>query len=131
MLEAFKARLQALERETFALWLAARHPRTPWYAKAFAGFVVAYAVSPIDLIPDFVPVLGFLDDIVLLPAGLWVAIRLVPPDVLDECRARARDSLGDGRPSGRAAAVAVVAIWLALATFAAAWAWEVLGRRGP
>ena len=131
MLESFKARMRALERETYALYLAARHPGTPWYAKAFVAVVVAYAVSPIDLVPDFIPVLGFLDDLVLLPVGLWIAIRMIPPAVIAECRARAHDSMAEGQPSGRAAAVAVVAIWVILAALALMWGWESFGPRGP
>lgn len=131
MLEAFKSRMRVLKRETYALYLAARHPGTPWYAKAFVAVVVAYAVSPIDLIPDFIPVLGFLDDLVLLPAGIWIAIRMVPAGVLEECRARAHDSLEAGEPSGRAAAIVVVAIWVVLAALAAMWGWEAFGPRGP
>jgi len=131
MLESFKARMRALKRETYALYLAARHPGTPWYAKAFVAVVVAYAVSPIDLIPDFIPVLGFLDDLVLLPVGIWIAIRMIPPAVIAECRARAHDSMAEGQPSGRAAAVAVVAIWVILAALALMWGWESFGPRGP
>jgi uncharacterized membrane protein YkvA (DUF1232 family) len=114
-----RERVEALKRETFALWLAARHPGTPWYAKAFVGMVVAYAVSPIDLIPDFIPVLGFLDDVVLVPAGIWIALRMIPGPVMAECRARAVDAMSGGKPSGRAAAIVVVAIWVALAALAA------------
>lgn len=114
-----RERVEALKRETFALWLAARHPGTPWYAKAFVGMVVAYAVSPIDLIPDFIPVLGFLDDLVLVPAGIWIALRMIPGPVMAECRARAADAMSGGKPSGRAAAIVVVAIWAALAALAA------------
>ncbi len=131
MLEAFKTRLESLKRETYALYLAARHPGTPWYAKAFVAVVVAYAVSPIDLIPDFIPVLGLLDDLVLLPMGIWIAIRMIPPAVLDECRTRAGESMEEGRPSGRTAAVVVVAIWLVLAAVALLWGWEAFGPRGP
>ena len=78
-----------LKQETLALYLAARHPDTPWYAKLWAGAIVAYALSPIDLIPDFIPVLGYLDDVIILPAMIWVALRLVPAAVLATCRAQA------------------------------------------
>lgn len=131
MLEKLKDRVEDLKRETFALYLAARHPLTPWYAKAFVALVVAYAVSPIDLIPDFIPVLGFLDDLILIPAGVWIAIRMIPAPVLEECRARAGESLGEGRPSGRAAAAVVIAIWVVLAALFALWGWEALGNRAP
>ena len=90
MLESLKLRVGRLKREIHALALAARHPRTPWYAKALIGGVVAYALSPIDLIPDFIPVLGYLDDLVLVPLGIVAAVKLVPPDVMAECRARAQ-----------------------------------------
>jgi uncharacterized membrane protein YkvA (DUF1232 family) len=89
LLEELKKRVGYLKAETFALYLAARDPRTPWYAKLVVAGIVAYAFSPIDLIPDFVPVLGYLDDLVLIPAGIALAIKLVPDQVLMECRARA------------------------------------------
>jgi uncharacterized membrane protein YkvA (DUF1232 family) len=104
-----------LKREALTLWFAARHPRTPWLAKALGWLVVAYALSPIDLIPDFIPVLGFVDDALLLPALIWLAVRLTPPDVLATCRAQADAWLADGhaRPRSRWGAVLVVALWVA------------------
>ncbi|WP_263317001.1 YkvA family protein [Marinobacter sp. R17] len=102
-----------LKADTLALYLAARDPRTPWLAKAVVAIVVAYALSPIDLIPDFIPVLGYLDDIILLPLGIALAIRLVPEAVMSDCRARALDAFKNGRPVNRWAGVAVVAIWMA------------------
>jgi uncharacterized membrane protein YkvA (DUF1232 family) len=91
LVDRWRARARDLETEVRALWLASRDPRVPWHAKAVAGLTVAYALSPIDLIPDFIPVLGHLDDLVLVPLGLALAIRLVPPEVLAEHRARVRD----------------------------------------
>lgn len=85
-LETWKARAKALKVEIHALMIAYRDPRTPWAAKACALLVVAYALSPIDLIPDFIPVLGYLDDLILLPFGIALAIRLIPPEVMDEAR---------------------------------------------
>ncbi len=112
MIELWKARARQLKREVHALYLACRDPRCPWYAKAAAAAVVAYALSPIDLIPDPIPVLGYLDDLVLVPLGIWLAIRLVPAAVMDDCRAQALD----GRlPGSRAGAVAIVLIWVLLA----------------
>jgi uncharacterized membrane protein YkvA (DUF1232 family) len=99
---------RALKREVVALWLAARDPRTPLLAKIVAACVTAYALSPIDLIPDFIPVLGLLDDLIIVPAGLWLALRLVPDDVIQECRARARET---EKPVSRAGFIAIVAIW--------------------
>lgn len=115
---------QALKRDTLALYYAARDPRTPWLAKLVVGLVVAYALSPIDLIPDFIPVLGYLDDLLLLPLGIWLAIRLLPAEVLAECRARAALELE--RPRSRAAPAVIVAIWIALAVLAGWWLAKLL-----
>jgi uncharacterized membrane protein YkvA (DUF1232 family) len=107
---------RTLKQETYALYLAYQHPDTPWYARAWAFVVVAYAVSPIDLIPDFIPVLGFLDDAILLPIGIWIALRLIPAPVMAECRERSRDILGKPTSAaGRWAAGIIVVIWLLLA----------------
>jgi uncharacterized membrane protein YkvA (DUF1232 family) len=105
-----RAWAQRLRRDAHALWLAGRDPRTPWYAKAVALATAAYAFSPIDLIPDFVPILGYLDDLILVPAGLWLALRLVPADVLAEHRATADQTAG--RPVSKAAAVCIVSVWV-------------------
>jgi uncharacterized membrane protein YkvA (DUF1232 family) len=107
----WRARVAALKRETLALYLAARDPRTPWYARAVVAAVAAYALSPIDLIPDFIPVLGLMDDVFLLPLGITLALRLIPEDVIGECRARAADAFAAGRPVSRSAALTIVAIW--------------------
>ena len=122
-MESFKNRLRLLKRETHALYLAARHPRTPWYAKLFVAGVVAYALSPIDLIPDFVPILGYLDDLVLIPLGIAVAMKLVPPEVLAECRARAAEAAENARPASRVAAAVVIGIWVLLAVWGSLWAY--------
>lgn len=114
----------ALKRESLALYHAARDPRTPWYAKAVAGAVVAYALSPIDLIPDFVPVLGYLDDLLLLPLGIWLALRLVPAPVLADARRRAEATLE--QPASRTAAVAIVAIWVVCAIALGTWLLQFL-----
>ncbi len=124
--ERWRAALERLRTELRALWLAARDPRTPWYAKALAAAVLAYAASPVDLIPDFIPVLGHLDDLVIVPLGIWLAIRLVPPEVLAECRERARAEAAAERRGGWVAAVAVVLIWLALAGAAGWLVWRLL-----
>ena len=126
MLESFKTRVRHLKQETYALYLAARHPHTPWYAKLFVAGVVAYAFSPIDLIPDFVPVLGYLDDLILIPLGIVVAIKLVPPEVLAECRARTQEAAANGKPVSRVAAVVVIGIWVLLTALCALWAYEAL-----
>jgi uncharacterized membrane protein YkvA (DUF1232 family) len=130
-LEAFKQRARRLKAETFALYLAARHPRTPWYAKLLIAGIVAYALSPIDLIPDFVPILGYLDDLILLPMGLAVAIKIVPAAVLAECRARAQEVLSNGKPVSRVGAAVIVVIWVTLAALCLAWVyWVALAVHG-
>ena len=123
VLDRVKAWASALKRETVALWFASRDPRTPWTAKAFAVFTVGYALSPIDLIPDFIPVLGFVDDAILLPGLIWLTLRLLPSDVITESRARADAWLasGNARPVNRVAIVVIIAIWLG----AAYWAWRL------
>ena len=93
---------RSLKRDVVALWLAARDPRVPWYAKAMAGLVAAYALSPIDLIPDFIPVLGYVDDLIIVPAGIWLVVRMIPPELMAEFReAQGRVD----RPVSRAAAL--------------------------
>ena len=114
-LARWKMRARQLQAEVYALYLAYRDPRVPWYAKAVAACVVGYALSPIDLIPDFIPVLGYLDDLVLIPLGIALVLRMIPPAVMDECRARAHAELVDGKPVSRAAAAVIVMIWVGVA----------------
>jgi uncharacterized membrane protein YkvA (DUF1232 family) len=95
--------------------LAYKDPRVPLFPKVFAGIVVAYAFSPIDLIPDFIPVLGYLDDLILIPLGVYLAVRMIPPDVLAECRSEAQEVMKQGKPVNRTAAVVIVILWLSLA----------------
>ena len=118
MLETLKAWARALKRDVVTLWLAARDPRTPLLAKLVAGLVAAYALSPIDLIPDFIPVLGYLDDLLLVPGGIWLAVRLIPAGLVAEFRsaAQARE-----KPRSAVGAVAVVAIWLGTAALLGWW----------
>jgi uncharacterized membrane protein YkvA (DUF1232 family) len=117
----WKARARALKFELYALYLACRDPRVPWYAKAATGCVVAYAFSPIDLIPDFVPILGYVDDLILVPLGVLAVRRMIPPAVLDDCRARATVQMASGRPTSWTAAAVIVALWLGTAIAVAAW----------
>ena len=105
-----------IKRDVRALWIAARDRRTPWYAKLLAWAVVAYALSPIDLIPDFVPILGYLDDLIILPLGIMLAVRLVPEALMAEYRAAATRL--EDRPTSKAGMVAVLAIWLCLSGWA-------------
>ncbi len=131
LLARLKAWARRLKGETLVLALAARHPDTPWYAKLLVIAVVAYALSPIDLIPDFIPVLGYLDELVLIPLGLALAIRLIPPAVLAECRARAGQLTAAGRRAGRVAAVVVMLVWLTVLGLAAWWLIQGLFENRP
>jgi uncharacterized membrane protein YkvA (DUF1232 family) len=116
MTERLRDWARAIRRDVHALALAARDPRVPWYAKAVALAVVAYALSPIDLIPDFIPVIGHLDDVIIVPLGIVLAVRLIPAEVLAEHRAAASEA---GKlPAGRAAAAVIIAIWIGLALVA-------------
>jgi uncharacterized membrane protein YkvA (DUF1232 family) len=109
-INGWRTTAKGLKREVHALCLCSRHPKTPLYAKLFALLIVGYALSPIDLIPDFIPVLGYVDDLVLIPFGVILLIRLMPEDVLEECRRRAR-SAPVGKSMGWAGAVVVVCVW--------------------
>jgi uncharacterized membrane protein YkvA (DUF1232 family) len=115
---------RSLKRQTLTLYYATRDPRTPWYAKAVAGLIVGYAISPIDLIPDFIPVLGYLDEVILLPLAIALALRLIPEPVLAEARARAE--LSAERPISRTAAVIIVLLWLGATALLALWAYQAL-----
>ncbi len=125
-LEAWKRRARGLKAQTYALYLAYRHPRTPWYAKVFAALIVGYVFSPIDPIPDFIPVVGLLDEMVVVPIGVLVAAKLVPPDVFAECEEEARRVAEGEKPVSRVAAVVVVAVWLLCVALAVVLALRVL-----
>lgn len=116
MLDRLKKWARSLKRDSHALWLAARDPRVPWYAKALALAVAAYAASPIDLIPDFVPVLGYLDDLIIVPLGVALVIRLIPAEVMAEHRAVA--AAAQDRPVSLVAGVVIIAVWIAAAALA-------------
>jgi len=116
---SWRERAFFLRREVYTLYFAARDPRVPWYAKMLAGCVVAYAFSPIDLIPDPVPILGYLDDLVLIPLGVLLVRRMIPDHVLAECRQKAQGAIE--RSTGWWAALIIMMIWLALAATTAYW----------
>jgi uncharacterized membrane protein YkvA (DUF1232 family) len=120
VLQGWKERVRSLKHETYAIYLALRDPRVPWYARALAACVVGYAFSPIDLIPDFVPVLGYLDDLIIVPLGIALTLKLIPPEVMADCRARAQAAMAEGRPTNWVAAGVIIAVWLLLAGCAAA-----------
>src|SRR3982074_714683 len=109
MLERTKQWARSIKRDVVAVWIAARDPGVPWYAKALAFAVAAYALSPIDLIPDFIPVLGYLDDLIIVPLGVWATISLIPADALAEYRAIVSTA---ERPVSRLAAIAIVVVWI-------------------
>lgn len=121
--DKLKTWAKRIKRDGVTLWFAGRHPDTPWHAKALGLFVVAYALSPIDLIPDFIPVLGYVDDILLLPALIWLTVKLLPNSVLADCRAQADAWMTEkgSKPRSKAGAIMIVVLWIALAL--AAWFW--------
>lgn len=111
MLNQLKTRARALKREAYAIYLAARDPRTPWYVKALIFFVVAHTFSPIDLIPDFIPVLGYLDDLIITPGGIWLALWLIPPEVMVGARATVATYDVD-RSFDKVGAIIIVLLWI-------------------
>ena len=111
-LEAWKRRARQLSAQTYALYLAYRHPRTPWYAKVFAALVVGYVFSPIDPIPDFLPGVGLLDEMVVVPIGVLIAAKMIPQEVLEECREKAWEVAVGEKPVSRVAAAVVITVWL-------------------
>ena len=126
MLTSLRQWAKSLKTEVHALYLACRDPRVPWYAKAIAVFVVAYALSPIDLIPDFVPVLGYLDDLIIVPLGIWLVRRMIPAEIMLECRAAARSDTRWSRPRNYAAAAVIVTIWLGAILTVLHWFFGIL-----
>lgn len=110
--EQWKQRARQLKAEVYALYVAYRDPRVPWYARAFAACVVGYAFSPIDLIPDPIPILGYLDDLVLIPVGIKLALSMIPAEVMTDSRERAQEIIRQGKPVNRVAAIVIVAVWL-------------------
>lgn len=123
MRDRLRAWARRLKRDILALWLAADDPRVPWHAKALAAAVAGYALSPFDLIPDFIPVLGYLDDLILVPLGIALAVRLIPAAVMADLRARAETVLE--RPASRVAAGVIVAVWAVAAVALGLWGWRV------
>ena len=119
--EKLKKKASALKGETYILYLAYRHPITPWYAKVFAAIVVAYAFSPIDMIPDFIPVLGYLDDLILVLLGISLALKMIPQEALDAAREQASAEKMQGRPIPWVAGVIILLIWLTLGVLIILW----------
>lgn len=119
MLQNARTWARSVKRDVVAIWIAARDPRVPWYAKLLAGAVAAYALSPIDLIPDFVPVLGYLDDVIIVPAGIMLTVRMIPDGLMAEFRAEAAKR--EGRPISRGGAAAIVLVWIAALALTLWW----------
>ena len=119
MLDKFKRVTQALKADTYTLYLAYRDPRTPWYAKIWAALVVAYAFSPIDLIPDFIPVLGYLDDLLIVPLGVFLAIKFIPEDVMATSRKKAQED--HEKPVNWWSGVLIILLWVILAGIGIMW----------
>jgi uncharacterized membrane protein YkvA (DUF1232 family) len=127
-IDRWKQKAGQLKVELVALYLAYRDPRVSWAARLFAGCVVGYALSPIDLIPDFIPVIGYLDDLVLIPLGIKAALSMIPKIVMAESREKAKSLLDQGLPVNRAAAVVVILVWLLLAALVIAFVVHLLKR---
>jgi uncharacterized membrane protein YkvA (DUF1232 family) len=124
ILDTWKSWARSIKRDVHALYLASRDPRVPWYAKALAIFVAGYALSPIDLIPDFIPVVGYLDDVIIVPLGILMVIKLIPPEIMAEHRELA--SAAQDRPVSRGAGAVIVAIWLVSVVLAAWFAYDLI-----
>jgi len=120
-MQSLKQLAKRLKKDIYAIYLASKDPKVPWYARLLAVVVVAYAFSPIDLIPDFIPILGYLDDLILIPLGIWVILRLIPPSVLAECREKAEAIDSQQKPISWIAAGIIVLIWLLLGILAVLW----------
>lgn len=112
----FKTKARNLKKEVKALYLAYKRPDVPWYAKLMVMMVVGYALNPIDLIPDFIPVLGYLDDLVIIPLGVYLTIKLVPAGVMEECRVQAEDLFKDGKPKNWISGTIIIFVWIMLLT---------------
>jgi uncharacterized membrane protein YkvA (DUF1232 family) len=110
--KSWKSKSNHLKSEIVALYLAYKHPRTPWYAKVLAGLIIGYALSPIDLIPDFIPVVGYLDDLIIVPAGIALLIKIIPKDILEESRVKAQSDFLNRKPKNWIAAIIIVLVWL-------------------
>jgi uncharacterized membrane protein YkvA (DUF1232 family) len=114
LIARLESRARTLKREAYAVYIATHDPRVPWYTKVFLGLVIAHTFSPIDLIPDFIPVLGYLDDLVVTPLGIVLALKMVPPEVMVDARRQAEELMQPRKPISRAGAIMVVAIWLVI-----------------
>ena len=124
LIASLKQRARLLKTETYTLYLACRDPRVPWYAKVFMAAIVGYALSPIDLIPDFIPVLGYVDDLVIVPAGVFLALKMIPREVLEECREKAKSEPISSKVKWVAAFV-IISVWLLVLYLLFRLIWQV------
>lgn len=125
-LDSLKEKARSLKRDTLALWIAYRDKRTPWYAKVFSAVVVAYAFCPIDLIPDFVPILGYLDDLVLIPAGITLALKMIPAEVMADARIKAEEEFKGDHPTNWVFAGLIILVWLVVIFFLSKWIYSLV-----
>lgn len=128
LIEKWKHRVMELKTETYAIFLAYKHPKTPWYARIFAGLVAAYAFSPIDLIPDFIPILGYLDDLILVPLGIRLALKMIPAEVMAECRIRSQEMLKNGKPTNWLVASLIILVWLVILFLVGYWVFRLFNQ---
>ncbi|ULL19587.1 DUF1232 domain-containing protein [Paenibacillus sp. H1-7] len=127
MLNGLKNQARRLKQNVYVLYLAYRDPRVAWYAKLFAICVVAYAFSPIDLIPDFIPILGYLDDLIIVPLGIALALRMIPEPVLEDCKAKAEEVRRQGKPVNWITGALFIALWIACAVWLGMLAYRMWG----
>lgn len=125
-LQRWRARADQLRKETYALYIAYRDPRVPWYAKLLAAIVVGYAFSPIDLIPDPIPVLGYLDDMLIVPFGIWLSLKMIPSEVMADARKRADEVMAQGKPVNKTAAAIIVLLWVLTIALIGAMIWRLM-----
>lgn len=126
-MEKWRKLARGLRAETYAVYLACKHPRTPWPARAVGALVVAYALSPIDLLPDWIPGLGYVDDVALIPLGISVMLRMIPEEVMEECRGEAARRIGELKPKLWTAAAVIITIWLVILVLVARWVAGLFG----
>lgn len=124
MWKQWKLRVGELKHDLYAVYLASRDPRVPWMAKLIIGAVVAYALSPVDLIPDFIPILGYLDDLILLPLGIALAIKLIPENVWADCKARSRAGSSTKLPRSNTALIVIVLLWITTIVWTGRLVWR-------
>jgi uncharacterized membrane protein YkvA (DUF1232 family) len=125
-IKSWKIKSKQVKSEIYALYLAYKNPRTPWYAKVLAALIIGYALSPIDLIPDFIPVVGYLDDLIIVPLGIALLIKIIPRDILEESRAKAQSDILNKKPKNWVAAIIIVLIWLLAIYLAFSLIWPLV-----